>query len=323
MALVRINKFYMEKSYSINWQSLLSLHSIIYTLLGVLSAMVALEGFMLPNHFLDGGVTGISILVEEILAIPFTYLLVFFNLPFLYLGYKKIGRTFALRALLSILLLTVLMHFVEIPAVTEDKVLIAVFGGFLIGLGLGLVIKAGGVLDGIEIMALYTTRKSAFSTAEIILTFNGLIFIGAAFVFDIETAMYSFLVYFTAAKTTSYVVDGFEEFTALSIISKECDEVKSLIVNSFGKAITVYKGERGYLPGAYEVKHDCDIVMTIVTRLEIHRIKEATLKIDPNAFFFVQRIKEVKGGIGKQTTKDPFKDYVQKNLQRSDVESGE
>lgn len=285
--------------------------------------MVALEGFMLPNHFLDGGVTGISILVEEILQIPFTYLLVAFNLPFLYLGYRKIGKTFALRALLSILLLTVLMHFIEIPAVTEDKVLIAVFGGFLIGLGIGLVIKAGGVLDGMEIMAFYTTKKSAFSTAEIILTFNGLIFLGAAFVFDIETAMYSFLVYFTAARTTDYVVDGFEEFTALTIISSECEQVKSLIVNDFGKAITVYKGERGYLPGAYELKNDCDIVMTIVTRLEIHRIKEATTKIDPRAFFFVQRIKEVKGGIGKQTAKDPFDDHVHGNLQESNVESGE
>lgn len=313
----------MQNQNRINWRSLFSPQSVIYSLLGIFSAMVALEGFMLPNHFLDGGVTGISILVEEILNIPFTYLLVIFNLPFLYLGYKKIGKTFALRALISILLLTVLMHFTEIPAVTEDKVLIAVFGGFFIGLGLGLVIKGGGVLDGIEIMAFYTTRNSAFSTGEIILALNGLIFIAAAFVFDIETAMYSFLVYFTAAKTTTYVVDGFEEFTALNIISGECEDVKSLIVNHYGKAITVYKGERGYLPGAYEIKHDCDIVMTIVTRLEIHRIKEATLKIDPNAFFFVQRIKEVKGGIGKQTTKDPFKDHVQKNLQRSDVEPGE
>ena len=313
----------MQKKNRINWRSIYSLHSISYTIFGVISAMIALEGFMLPNHFLDGGVTGISILAEEILDIPFTYLLLIFNLPFLYLGYKKIGKTFALRALLSIIMLTVLMHFIEIPAVTEDKVLIAVFGGFLIGLGIGLVIKAGGVLDGIEIMALHTTRNSAFSTAEIILTFNALIFIGAAFVFNIETAMYSFLVYFTAAKTTDYVIDGFEEFTALSIISGECEQVKSLIVNDFGKAITVYKGERGYLPGAYNIKHDCDIVMTIVTRLEIHRIKEATIKIDPHAFFFVQRIKEVKGGIGKQTAKDPFEDYVRTDLQESNIKPGE
>lgn len=285
--------------------------------------MIALEAFLLPNHFLDGGVTGISILAEEILNVPFTALLVIFNIPFLYLGYKKIGKTFALRALLSIILLTVLMHYIQIPAVTEDKVLIAVFGGFFIGLGIGLVIKGGAVLDGLEIIAFYTTRNSGFTTGEIILAFNGLIYLGAAYVFDIETAMYSFLVYFSAMKTSDYVVDGFEEFTALTIISKDCEEVKSLIVNDFQKAITVYKGERGYLPHSFEIKYDCDIVMTIVTRLEIHRIKEATLAIDPNAFFFVQRIKEVKGGIGKHTINDPFKDHVRESIPKDNVPTGE
>lgn len=309
----------MDNTNRIDWQSLFSVSSIVYSILGVLSAMIALEGFMLPNHFLDGGVTGISILVEAILGVPFTTLLVVFNIPFLYLGYKKIGKTFAVRALFAIVLLTILMHFIEIPPVTEDKVLIAVFGGFFIGLGIGLVIKGGGVLDGLEIIAFYTTRNSGFSTGEIILAFNALIYLGAAFVFSVETAMYSFLVYFAAMKTSDYVVDGFEEFTALTIISKDCDQVKSLIVNQFGKAITVYKGERGYLPQSFNIKHDCDIVMTIVTRLEIHRIKEATLKIDPNAFFFVQRIKEVKGGIGKHTSKDSFKDHVRKNIQKTNV----
>ena len=298
----------MYKTDRINWRSIFSFSSIVYSVLGVLSAMIALEGFMLPNHFLDGGITGISIVVEEILQIPFTILLVVFNLPFLFLGYKKIGKTFAVRALIYIILLTILMHFIEIPPVTKDQVLIAVFGGFFIGLGIGLVIRGGGVLDGLEIMAFYTVRNSGFTTGEIILAFNALIYLGAAFVFGVETAMYSFLVYFTAMKTSDYVVDGFEEFTALTIISKECEDVKSFIVNDLGKAITVYKGERGYLPGSYSVRHNCDIIMTIVTRLEIHRIKEATLEIDPTAFFFVQRIKEVKGGIGKHTAQDKIHD---------------
>lgn len=298
----------MNKRNRINWRSIFSFSSIVYSVLGVMSAMIALEGFMLPNHFLDGGVTGISIVLEEILQIPFTILLIIINLPFLYLGYKKIGKTFAVRALIYIVLLTILMHFIQIPAVTEDKVLIAVFGGFFIGLGIGLVIKGGGVLDGLEIMAFYTVRNSGFTTGEIILAFNALIYLVAAFVFSVETAMYSFLVYFTAMKTSDYVVDGFEEFTALTIISKDCDQVKSFIVNDLGKAITVYKGERGYLPASFQVRHNCDIVMTIVTRLEIHRIKEAVLKIDPNAFFFVQRIKEVRGGIGKHTDQDKIND---------------
>lgn len=313
----------MKHGNRINWRALFSASSVIYSILGVLSAMIALEAFLLPNHFLDGGVTGISILTEEILNVPFTALLVIFNIPFLYLGYKKIGKTFAVRALISIVLLSVLMHFIQIPAVTEDKVLIAVFGGFFIGLGIGLAIKAGGVLDGLEIIAFYTTRNSGFTTGEIILAFNALIYLGAAYVFNVETAMYSFLVYFAAMKTSDYVVDGFEEFTALTIISKDCDRVKSLIVNDFKKAITVYKGERGYLPNSFEIRHDCDIVMTIVTRLEIHRIKEATLAIDPNAFFFVQRIKEVKGGIGKHTVNDPFKDHVRKSIPKDNVPTGE
>ncbi len=191
------------------------------------------------------------------------------------------------------------MTFLSFPQVTNDKVLIAVFGGFFIGLGIGLVIRGGGVIDGLEIIAHYTNEKIGFSTSEIIMVFNTLLFIGAAFEFGIETAMYSILVYYTAMKTSDYVVDGFEEFTALSIISREFEQVKAVIVNDFGKAITVYKGERGYLPNSFKVKHDVDIVMTIVTRIEIHRIKQTIKEIDPNAFFYVQRIKEVKGGIGR------------------------
>lgn len=283
----------------INWKSIFSLSSIIYTVLGVISALIALQGFMIPNHFLDGGVTGISILLEEVFHIPFSISLILFNLPFIFLGYRKIGKTFSIKAFIAVILLAVLMTFFTFPQVTSDKVLIAVFGGFFIGLGIGLVIRGGGVIDGLEIIAHYTNRRVPFSTSEIIMSVNTLLFIGAAFEFGIETAMYSILVYYTAMKTSDYVVDGFEEFTALTIISKEFETVKSIIVNDFGKAITVYKGERGYLPGSFKVKQNCDIVMTIVTRIEIHRIKERIKETDPNAFFYVQRIKEVKGGLGK------------------------
>lgn len=286
-------------SNTINWKSVFSISSIIYTVLGVISALVALQGFMIPNHFLDGGVTGISILMEEVFHIPFSVSLILFNIPFIYLGYRNIGKTFSIKAFIAVILLAVLMTFVTFPQVTSDKVLIAVFGGFFIGLGIGLVIRGGGVIDGLEIIAHYTNKRVAFSTSEIIMTFNTLLFIGAAFEFGIETAMYSILVYYTAMKTSDYVVDGFEEFTALSIISSEFEAVKSIIVNEFGKAITIYKGERGYLPGSFDVKQDCDIIMTIVTRIEIHRIKERIKEKDPKAFFFVQRIKEVKGGLGK------------------------
>lgn len=291
----------VTKSAKIDWESIFSLQSIVYTVLGLFIAVVALKGFMIPNSFLDGGVTAISILINKIFKIHISILLIVFNLPFLILGYRKMGKTFIIQSLIAILIMAALMYFVNIPTVTEDKLLIAVFGGFLMGLGIGLIIRGGAVIDGLEIIAHYTTKKVAFTTSEIILAFNSLVILSAAIQFGLETGMYSILVYFTAMKTSDYVVNGFEEFTALTIISGEFDSVKALIVNDFGKAISVFKGERGYLPGTFNIKHDCDIIMTVVTRLEIHRIKQEVSKIDPNAFFYVQSIKEVKGGIIKQT----------------------
>ncbi|MBW3469164.1 YitT family protein [Arthrospiribacter ruber] len=290
----------MALSKKINWKSVFSLKSITYTVLGVFLAVVGLQGFMVPNNFLDGGVTGISILVKGFSDIHISWLLIFFNLPFLIIGYSKIGQTFSLKALIAVILLALGMYFIEIPPVTEDKVLIAVFGGFFIGLGIGFVIRGGGVIDGLEVIGYYTQKKSGFTSGEIILVMNTLIILGAAYKFGIETGMYSILVYFTAMKTSDYVVDGFEEYTAMTIISKDFDQIKGLIVNEFGKAISVYKGERGYLPTSFDVKADVDIIMTIVTRLEIHRIKEAVTEIDPKAFFYIQSIKEVKGGLIKR-----------------------
>lgn len=284
----------------IHWDSIFKTSTFIYIIFGVLSATLALKGFMIPNHFLDGGVTGISILAHETFHINIGIFLFLFNLPFVFIGYRTMGITFAIQSLLALILLILALHFVEIPTVTNDKILIAVFGGLLMGLGTGLVIKSGAVIDGFETVAHYTNKKSGFSTSEIVLATNTIIFLLAAFSFGIEAAMYSILTYFTAVQTSDYVVDGFEEYTALTIISKEHDAVKAIIVKDFNKAISVYKGERGYLPHSFDLKSDCDIVMTIVTRLEIHRLKEAISAKDPEAFFYVQRIKEVTGGIVKK-----------------------
>lgn len=285
----------------IRWKSILSMKAFLFNLTGVALAVIGLQGFMVPNNFLDGGVTGISILVKSFADIHISILLILFNIPFLLMGFHKIGKTFGIQTLIAVLLLAGGMYFIEVPIFTTDKVLIAVFGGFFIGMGIGLVIRGGGVIDGLEVIALYTEKKSAFTSGEIILALNTLIIVGAAFKFGIETALYSILVYFTAMKTTEYVVDGFEAYTALNIISKDSDKIKKLIVNDFGKAITVFKGERGYLPEAFHVKYNCDIVVTIVTRLEIYRIQEAVKQIDPKAFVYVNSIKEVKGGLVKQT----------------------
>lgn len=270
------------------------------TLLGVVFATVAFKGFMIPNRFLDGGITGLSILLHELFHVHIGVSLFFINLPFVFIGYRKIGKTFAVQTLVAIVLLVCMIEWVEIPAITKDKVLIAVFGGFFIGLGIGFVIKAGGVIDGMEVLADYTNKKFGFSTSEWVMVFNSTIILIAAASFGLEVGMYSILTYFTAMKTVDYVVDGFEEYTALTIISSKESEIKSMIVNDFNKAISVYKGERGYLPGSFDIKHDCHIVVTIVTRLEIHRIQNAVHEIDPKAFLYITSIKEVSGGIIKQ-----------------------
>jgi len=286
----------------VDWKRILSPSSILFLLLGNLSAIVALKGFMMPNGFIDGGITGISILLEHEFHYNIGVLIICLNLPFIIIGYVRIGRTFAVITTISSLILLVGLT-IEIPMITQDKVLIALFGGFFIGLGIGCVIRAGGVLDGLEVIGHYTNKKSGFSTGEVVMVINTAVILTAAFQLGWENAMYSILTYFTAMKISDYVVDGFEEYTALTVVSVKSENIKSIIVNDFNKAISVFKGERGYLPGSFDVKHECDIIMTIVTRLELHRIKQAILLEDPAAFVYITSIKEVKGGVIKQIVK--------------------
>ena len=292
----------MAKTYisnSIEWKHVWNVKNLFQIVLGSGLAVLAMKGFMIPNRFLDGGVTGISILLHEIFHFNISLLVIIFNLVFIYLGYKKIGKTFAVQTTLAVTLLSLGLFFIDINPITKDKLLIAIFGGILIGTGVGLVIRSGGVIDGSEVIAVFTKRKTGFSNSEIIMLMNSIIFAVAAFVFGIETAMYSIITYFTATRVTDYVVDGIEEFTALNIISSQQEEIKNFLVNELGKGITVYKGERGYLPGSFDIKTDCEIIVTIVTRLEIKQIQDALLEIDPKAFSYVQSIKEATGGILK------------------------
>lgn len=294
----------MSHTDTIDWKRIFSIQSILFTIGAVLCMTFALKGFLLPKGFLDGGVTGISILLYKKLEVPVGISLILFNIPFVVVGYKKIGKSFAVQTTLAILLLVACFYLIPFEGIrTGDKLLVALFGGFFVGLAIGLAIKGGGVLDGMEVVADYTHKKSGFSTSEIVMLFNTTLFIIAAIFLSTEQAMYSIVTYFTAMKISDYVVDGFEEYTALSVISGKHDMIKSIIVNDFHKAISVYKGERGYLPASFHIKHDTDIVMTIVTRLEIHRMRLAILEADPNAFIFIQSIKEVTGGIIKRKVK--------------------
>jgi uncharacterized membrane-anchored protein YitT (DUF2179 family) len=287
------------KNDTVDWKKVWSPNNLLLILFGTGLAVLAMKGFMIPNKFMDGGITGISILLHEIFHINISFLVIILNVLFIYLGYKRIGKTFAVQTTIAVVLLSIGLLFIDINPITHDKLLIAIFGGILMGTGVGLVIRGGGVIDGAEVIAVFTGRKTGFSNSEIILLINTVIFAVAAFQFGIETAMYSIITYFTATRAINYVVDGIEEFTAMNIISSQPEEIKSFLVNELGKGITVYKGQRGYLPGSFEVKTDTDIIVTIVTRLEIKQIQESLMAIDPKVFIYVQSIKEAAGGILK------------------------
>lgn len=290
----------MYKPDVIEWKKVWNLKNLFQILLGAALAVLAMKGFMIPNRFLDGGITGISILLHEILHINISLLVIVLNALFVYLGYRRIGKTFAVQTTIAVILLSLGLLFVHIQPITSDKLLIAIFGGILIGTGVGLVIRGGGVIDGSEVVAVFTRRRTGFSNSEIIMLINTIIFLAAAFAFGIETAMYSIITYFAATKATDYVVDGIEEFTAMNIISSQQERVKSFLVTEMGKGITVYKGERGFLPGSFDIRTDCEIIVTIVTRLEIKQIEDAIIDIDPGVFIYVQSIKEATGGILKE-----------------------
>lgn len=290
----------MTDKNKIVWKEILPFTSFLYICIGVLCVVVSFKGFMLPNKILDGGVTGLSIILHELTQLNVSIYLVVLNLPFLYLGYRKLGISFAIRGFFAVILMAVSLYLIHVPSFTQDKILTAVFGGGLVGLGIGLVIKGGGILDGLEVIVDYTNKKSGISSSEIVLVFNSITFLLLAIGVGLEPAMYSILTFYTAVKASDYVVDGFEQYTSLTIVSKNEQAVKSIIVNDFKKAITVYKGERGYLPESFDTTHNCDIIVTVVTRLEIHRIKKAISHIDPTAFIYIQSINEVKGGIVKK-----------------------
>ncbi len=288
-----------HKADKVDWKSVTDIKNFLHLLAGISLAVLAMKGFMIPNRFMDGGITGISILLHEMYHINISILVILLNVVFIYMGYRRIGKTFAVQTTIAIVLLALGLFLIDIKPITSDRLLIAIFGGILIGTGVGLVIRGGGVIDGAEVIAVFTRRKTGFSNSEIIMLINTVIFSVAALQFGIETAMYSLITYFTATRATNYVVDGIEEFTAMNIVATDPEAIKTVLVNDFGKGITVYKGERGYLPDSFNVKTDCEIIVTIVTRLEIKSLQDALIEADPKAFIYIQTIREATGGIIK------------------------
>jgi uncharacterized membrane-anchored protein YitT (DUF2179 family)/predicted metal-dependent HD superfamily phosphohydrolase len=275
----------------------LILQDLFFIVAGVFIAGFALKGFLAPNHFFDGGVTGISLLLHDLYKVNLSLIIVAVNLPLIVMSYFTVNKKFALKTFGCVALLSICLLFFPYPVMTSDKLLISIFGGFFIGLGIGLIMRAGCALDGVEILALYTFKKTAFTVTEIILAINIAIFGIAAIKLGIETAMYSVLTYFTATKTIDFVVEGIEAYTGVTIISGKSELIKYRVVNELNRGITVYKGERGFLPGQFEKSAECDIIFTIVTRLELRKLKNVIQEVDPKAFVFANTIKEATGGI--------------------------
>ena len=271
-----------------------------FLIVGVVLAAFSLKGFLIPNGFFDGGITGISLLIHEIYHFDISYVIILANLPFIIICIYAINFSYAFKTFICILLLGICLYYFPHYSITSDKLLVSIFGGFFLGTGIGLTMRAGCAIDGIEILALYTWKKTSFTITEIILAINILIFSIAAFRFGIEVALYSMLTYFTATKTVDYVVEGLEAYVGVTIISGKSEIIKDRLVNEMGRGITIYKGERGFLPGKFDLHADCDIIFTVITRLEIRKLKNLVSEIDPRSFVFASTIKEASGGIIKR-----------------------
>ncbi|WP_432714679.1 YitT family protein [Pedobacter sp.] len=262
---------------------------------GVVCACFGLKSFLLPSGFIDGGVTGISLLVRNLTGIELPYLIVMINIPFVILGYKQIGKLFAIKTAIAILALAFLLVVAPFQPITHDKLLIAFFGGFFLGGGIGLSMRGGGVIDGTEVLALFISKKSSLTVGNIILILNVIIFSFAAVFINIETALYAILTYLSASNTVDYIVNGIEQYTGVTVISEKNDAIKKYIMFKMKRGVTIYKGE-----GGYAEKRDINILYTVVTKLEMSKLQTAIRSIDPDAFVIQQQIADIKGGVVKR-----------------------
>ncbi|MDD4645357.1 MAG: YitT family protein [Bacteroidales bacterium] len=279
-----------------------NLKDIVLIVAGIFSAAFGLKGFLLTNHFIDGGATGISLLISAITDIPLFILLIVINIPFVILGFSVIGKNFAVKTAMTIAGLALVVGTVTFPDVTQDNLLVAVFGGGFLGAGIGLSVRGGAVLDGTEVLAIFLSRKLGTTIGDVIIMINVIIFSAAAYFLSIEIALYSLLTYLSASKTLDFIVEGIEEYTGVTIVSTYHDEIREMIITTMGRGVTVYKGKRGY--GKQGESRDTDIVYTVVTRLELNRLNLEIAKIDPQAFVVMSRIKGTKGGMIKKRPLD-------------------
>ncbi len=273
------------------------LKDVVLVTFGVVSACFGLKSFLMPSHFIDGGVTGISLLTSSLTGWNLSYLIAIINIPFIILGYKQIGKGFAIKTAIAIAALSLALVFIPFVPITHEKILIAFFGGFFLGGGIGLAMRGGCVIDGTEVLALYISRRSQLTVGNIILILNIIIFGFAAYFLTIDTALYAILTYLSASFTIDFIVNGIEAYIGVTIISDKNEEIKHFIINDMKRGVTIYKGEGGYLE-----KKDIDIIYTVVTKLEMSKLHAELRNIDKDAFIVQQQIADLKGGVVKRQT---------------------
>jgi uncharacterized membrane-anchored protein YitT (DUF2179 family) len=263
--------------------------------IGVVLTSLGLKAFLLPNGFLDGGVTGIALLVKTQVDIRMSYLLVLFSVPFLILGYFTVSKQIVIKSIVSILGVAIFIHLENFQTITTDKLLISIFGGLLVGSGIGIAIRNGAVLDGSEILGIYLNDKFGISIGKIVLCFNIVLFGITAFVVSVEVALYSILTYIIAAKVTDTVIEGFEDFIGVTIVSKKHQIIKKAILEELGVGLTIYKGSSGF--GNKGKIEDFDIIHSIVNRIDIRKMYRIVQAIDTDAFIVEFDVNSVKGGV--------------------------
>ncbi len=266
--------------------------------LGIVLASIGLKAFLLPNGFLDGGATGIAILLSEIFHTNISVILLVVSIPFLGLAYTSLTRKIFWKSLISISALSVFIHFENFSSITDDKLLIAIFGGLFLGAGIGLTIKNGAVLDGSEILGIYINNRFGISIGNVILFFNIFLFASTALLISVEIAMYSILTFLVTAKVIDLIIEGFEDYIGLMIVSKEAKIIEEGLTKEIGIGITIYKGEKGY--GNTGAKEQKEIIHTVINRIDIRRTYNLIDKLDEKAFVIEFDVNHVKGGILKK-----------------------
>ena len=266
--------------------------------IGIILASIGLKAFLLPNGFLDGGVTGIAILVSQLFDLNISAVLLIVSIPFLIIAWNTLTKKIVLKSFLSITALAIFIHFENFSSITDDKLLIAIFGGLFLGAGIGITIKNGAVLDGSEILGIFFNNRFGVSIGKVVLVFNIVLFSITAVLISVEVSMYSILTFLITAKVIDLMIEGFEDFVGLMIISDSANGIGNGLIDEVGVGITVYKGAKGY--GQRGVKDQKEIIHTVINRIDIKRTYNLIDKIDKDAFIIEFDVNNVKGGIQKK-----------------------